>query len=87
MVDISTVMELKKSVKKLGQEKDRAEGRVEQLLKTLKEKFGCTSLKKAQELLKKEKKSLMQLEKEFETKENAFMKKWGAKLSPEDEDE
>ena len=87
MIDINTVMKLKKDVKKLAQEKDRAKGRVEQLLKTLKEKFGCSSLKQARELLRREKKTLGKLERKYKIKERDFMEKWGDKLVPGDVEE
>ena len=83
MVDINTVMELKKKVKKLEQEKDRSKGRVDQLLKTLEEKFDCTNIKQAQELLKKKEKELKKLDSEYEAQLNSFMEKWGDKLDIE----
>ena len=83
MVDINTVMELKKKVKKLEQEKDRSKGRVDQLLKTLEEKFDCTNIKQARELLKKKEKELKKLDSEYEAQLNSFMEKWGDKLDIE----
>ena len=53
MNDINIVMKLKKYVNKLKQEKSRAKGRVEQLLKTQEEEFDCSNLKQAQDLHKK----------------------------------
>jgi len=77
-------MKLKKDVIKLGREKDRAKGRADQLLKTLKEKFGCLNLKQAQELLKKKKLELKKLDGEYECTLNSFMEKWGDKLGEEE---
>ena len=81
MIDIDSVMELKKKVEKLKQEKERAKGRVEQLLKTLEEKFGCSNLTDARALLKRKKRALSKLENEFNERESAFREKWRDKLN------
>lgn len=81
MVDIDAVMKLKKDVERLKQERDRAKGRVDQLLKTLKENFGCTNLKDARALLKRKKRALDALETEYQERESAFLEKWRDKLS------
>lgn len=81
MVDINTVIELQKNVKKLDREKERAEGRLEQLLKTLKEEFGCSSLEEAEELLEQTKGTVDELEKKYKIRLEAFMEKWGDKLN------
>ena len=77
MVNINTMMKLKKKVKRLEQEKDRAKGRVDQLLKTLKEKYDCSTLKKAKEQLRRMEEELEKLASEYEKKERNFEKRWG----------
>jgi len=81
VVDLDTVMELKKNIKKLDREKERAEGRLEQLLKTLKEEFGCSNLEEAEELLEQTKDTTDKLEKKYNTRLETFMDKWGDKLN------
>ena len=83
MVDIDKMMLLKKKIEKLGQEKERAKGSVDQLLKMLKEKFGCSSLKKAKVVLKEKKIELEELENRYEKEEEKFMDRWGSKLELE----
>ena len=80
MVDINEVMELKKNVKRLEQEKERAKGRVDQLLETLKEVFDCSSVKQAQELLKKKESELEMLGSKYKSSLNSFTEKWGDKI-------
>ncbi|MHA1345020.1 MAG: hypothetical protein ACTSO3_01335 [Candidatus Heimdallarchaeaceae archaeon] len=84
MVDINTVLRIEKEVKKLGQEKDRAKGRVEQQMETLKEKFKCSSFKQGQQSLKKTEVKLKKIDNEYESSLNSFMEKWGDKLGEEE---
>ena len=84
MVDINVMIKLKKDVKRLGQEKDRAKGRVDQLLKTLEDEFDCSSLKEAQELLKKNERALKKLDGEYESRLDSFMEEWGDQLGEEE---
>ena len=80
MANVETVLKLQKKVKALEQEKERANGRMEQLMKTLLDEFDCKTLEEAEELLAEKEETLKQLEKEFDAKQKAFMKKWGKKL-------
>jgi len=84
VVDINVMIKLKKDVKRLGQEKDRAKGRVDQLLKTLEDEFDCSSLKEAQELLKKNERALKKLDGEYESRLDSFMEEWGDQLGEEE---
>lgn len=85
MVDINTIIKLKKFVKKLGQEKDRAEGRVDQQIKTLEEDFKCLNLKQGKELLRKTNQKLNELNIKYESSLKSFMKKWGNVLEENEE--
>jgi predicted nucleotide-binding protein (sugar kinase/HSP70/actin superfamily) len=71
---------LLRKVEKIKQEKSRADGALEQVLKRLKEEFGCKSLTDAKRLLEK----LGQEERDLFTAYNEarrrFDKKWKAKL-------
>ena len=80
MVDIDQAVNLKKQIKKLEQEKERATGRVEQLMKTIQEEFNCNTLEEAEQLLKEKQKKKKELEEKYETEHEKFMEKWGDKL-------
>ncbi len=83
MIDIDIVTKLTKDVKKLGQEKDRAKGKVDRDLETLKEKFNCSSLKRGKIVLKKTDSKLERLENKFNSELDSFNEKWGKKLGEE----
>ena len=77
MVDL---IELKQEVKRLEQEKEQAKGRVSQLLKTLKEKYKCSTVEEAKELLKKKRRELKKLDAKYQSELSDFMEEWGEYL-------
>jgi deoxyribodipyrimidine photolyase len=84
VVDLDTIVKLEKLVKELEREKDKALGRIEQKEKDLKDKFRCSGIEQAEELLKKKKQKLKKIEAKYESNFNSFMKKWKDKLNIED---
>jgi hypothetical protein len=76
VVDLNKVLELEKSIKKMENEKLKAEGKVEQLLKTLQDKFNCNTLNEAQALLEKKQSQLNKLEEQFTKKRTSYEDKW-----------
>ena len=81
MIDIDTLTELKKKIKRLKSEKDKAQGRIEQLLKTLKKDFNCITLEEAESLLNQTEKEQKHLEKKYEKALASFIEKWPLKIS------
>jgi len=77
---IDDAVQLQKTIRKLEQEKERAKGRAEQLLKTLETDFDCESLEDAERLLAQKEKKQQRLAKKYETEHAAFISKWGEKL-------
>jgi chromosome segregation ATPase len=53
MISLDDYQKLKRQIEQLRARKDKAEGRVEQLLKTLKEEFGCKTKAEAEERLER----------------------------------
>jgi len=74
------LIELKQEVKRLEQEKEQAKGRVSQLLKTLKEKYKCSTVEEAKELLKKKRRELKKLDAKYQSELSDFMEEWGEYL-------
>lgn len=83
VVDIDTLTEIKKRIKRLESEKDKAQGRIEQLLKTLEEEFDCHNIEEAEELLMNKNLEQKGLEKKYKKELEAFMEKYGNKLHKE----
>jgi hypothetical protein len=52
------LVQMKRKIEEKKVEKSRLEGKLDQLLLTLKEKYGCSSVEEAQELLEKKKSRL-----------------------------
>jgi len=84
VTDLDSVIELKKKVKDLERDKERAQGRIDQLLKSLKNEFSCSNIETAKELLEEKQAEMKRLEKKYKIQYAAFMKKWGAKLEKTD---
>ena len=80
MVDLNSITKLKEQVKQLELKKEQAKGRAKQLLKNLKEQFGCANLKQAKSTLATKKKELKTLEKKYNGLMQNFLEKWEEKL-------
>lgn len=68
-------------VKEEQRKKAQAEGALTQILKRIKEEFGCKSLKDARRLLNRLEREEIQLAKEFTDALDEFKRKFGARLS------
>jgi ribosome recycling factor len=73
--------ELKEQVKTAKDAVSRAEGALEQHLKTLKDEFNCDTVEEAEEMLGKMTDELVGLEEEAETLLTDFEAKWKEQLS------
>ncbi len=71
---------LQEQVSKFSSSKERAKGRLEQLLKTLEEKTGCVSLKEAVVQLTKVQREVTVTEKNFQNAMDDFENDWGEVL-------
>jgi outer membrane protein TolC len=67
---------LKAKVERLKAEKERAEGARDQLLRTLKEEFGCKSLQEAEALLAKLQSEETAALKKYNSYRTRFEKRW-----------
>jgi predicted nucleic acid-binding Zn-ribbon protein len=76
-VDLRKFERLKKEVESARQQKDRAEGALQQAMKQLKDEMGCDSLDEARELEKKLSKQVKKAETDFESELESFEEKWG----------
>lgn len=71
---------LKEKVEEAQSKADKAEGALNEVLKTIKKEFGCKSLKEAKVKLKKLKKEEAKAEEEFDKAMTEFEEKWGELL-------
>ena len=69
-------MNLKKRVEQAQQEANRAEGALEQVMKQLKEEFGCITLEDAKKKLKSLEKQEQKARTDFEEAMEEFEEKW-----------
>jgi predicted nucleic acid-binding Zn-ribbon protein len=76
-VDLRKFDKLKREVETARQQKDRAEGALQQAMKQLKDEMGCDSLDEARELEKKLSRQVKKAEADFESELEAFEEKWG----------
>ncbi len=68
--------QLKREVESARSEAAQAKGAFEQLMKQLKEEFGCRSVEEAQKLLRKLEKEAEEAEESYLEVEAAYKKKW-----------
>ena len=73
-------LDLKEKADRLRREADRAAGAEEQLMKRLKEEFGCDSVKKAESLLENLRQEIETGEEWLKTLMGEFESKWSDKL-------
>jgi len=76
MSELKEYLNLKEQVEKARQQAAKAEGALEQILKQLKEKFGCNSLKEAKALLKQIQKKEKKAREELDQAMKDFKAKW-----------
>ncbi len=75
---------LKKDVEVARQRADREQGALDQLMKTLKKDFNCTTLKQAQKKLKNLQEQEVEAKEEFVEAMEEFEEKWQEKLQGSD---
>lgn len=66
MISVERYEELKRKAEQHRREADRVQGSLQQIMRELKEEFGCKSLEQANALLEKKRKALALKEKEAE---------------------
>jgi hypothetical protein len=74
MSNTDEYLKLKKKADAAQKKADKAQGAYDQILKQLKDEFGCSSLEEAQLLLKKMKKKEKKIVKEFDEAMEAYTK-------------
>lgn len=79
-MDMARYQKMKKQVEQLRSEAERAAGREEQLMKQLKDQFGCTTIEEAQDKLKQLQTEAEKAKKVFDRKFDLFEAEWGEKL-------
>jgi len=70
----------KKRVQELNAERDRAQGAIDQQMKTLQADFGVSSIEDAEKLLKDLERQESEVKEEFETSFDSWKDKYGDKL-------
>lgn len=68
--------QIKNQIVKLQRSADRIDGALQEILKTLKDKFGCKTIEEAIVLLKEFKEHELNSERKLRKKELDFQKKW-----------
>ena len=81
MSKIEDLEKLKEKAEEIRQQRDRAQGRLEETEKRLREEFQVNSIDEAEELLEKLEKEEKQAETEFEKALEEFNEKWGDQLN------
>lgn len=80
MSRIKDLEQLKRKAEQLRQQHDRAQGRLEETEKRLKEEFEVDSLEAAEKLLKKLEKEEAAAKEKFDNALEEFNEEWGDKL-------
>ena len=75
-IDLKEYQTIKARVEMARREKDRAEGAMESQMRTLKEKFGCSSVDEAETKLQKLKSEASEAEQKYNDKLKDFKEKW-----------
>lgn len=86
MINEDKYRKLKRTLRKLEQQKQQAQGALDQSNRQLKDEFKLNSIRQAKRKLKRLKREVASDEKEFEEKLEAFKKKYRKLFSP-DQDE
>lgn len=76
MSELARYTKLKEKVERIKQESAVAEGALNEVMKRIKKKFGCTSLNEAKKLLNKLKKKEQTSKEAFEEAMDEFEEKW-----------
>ena len=79
-MDLREYTDLKNKVEALRRKAERAQGAYEQLLKRLKDEFGCDSLDAARALLNKTEREVKKAKERFEQAKTEFEQNWQEKL-------
>lgn len=79
MNKIKDYLALKKTVEEAQQNADKAEGALEQVMKQLKDDFGCSTLVEAKKKLKQLQKQEENITTEFDEAVESFEEKWEGK--------
>jgi hypothetical protein len=79
-IDLKEFNRLKTEIEKLRTKADKAEGALEQTMKTLKEDYDCDTIEEAQDLAKSKRKKEEKLKAKFQNTHDEFVGKWGEKL-------
>lgn len=80
MTTLSDLEDLKRKAERMRQQRDRAQGRLEEAQKRLKEEFKVNTITEAKKLLKTLGKKEAGTKAEFEQALEEFNEKWGDKL-------
>jgi len=80
MIDMKKFGELKNAVDKWRKERDKAEGALSQLLSTLKDEYGCSSVEDAEAKIDELLKEVEDLERKFNDMMNSFEARWSDEL-------
>jgi predicted component of type VI protein secretion system len=75
--DVERLLRIKERVEDLRAERDRAEGKLEQIMAVLEKEHGCSSLEEAEEKAEKLEKKAAKAKKEFESALSRFEATWG----------
>lgn len=77
MTKLDKYLELKKRVDAAQQKADQAEGAINEVMKQIKDGFGCKTLAEAENLLKQKRKQEADSKEKFETALVKFDRRWG----------
>lgn len=80
MSNVKDIEEIKAAVDRMRRDKERAEGALESAMKTLTERYNCSTLEEAEALLGKYEAKLKKASKKFTQMIEAFDAKWGDKM-------
>ena len=80
-MELDRYQTMKKQVEKLRSEAERAAGREEQLMKQLREQFGCKTIEEVRDKLEQLQAEAAKAEKIFNRKFKLFEEEWGEKLA------
>lgn len=81
MSSADQLLALKQKIDRMRTARDKAQGSLDSLLKTLKSEFDCDSLKEGRELLATIEEDAKIAEEAFQTALKDFNEEWGEKLS------
>ena len=80
MNDVETYLKLKNKLENAQQQRDKAQGALEEVQNQLKEKFGCKNLKDAKIKLQEMEKELEKTRKQRDKKITEFEEEWPEEL-------